>query len=101
MLYFIKNSCFELLGFKDCFPDIRLVFAYQLIISPIKNFDPQASIVQVVTMKHSWQNEDNLANKSVLYFYYYTFPCEETGVLASLLIRQTFIVNLPRVDIDN
>lgn len=67
----------------------------------MKNFDLQASIVQVVTMKHSWQNEDNLTNKSVLYFYYYTFPCEETGVLASLLIMQTFIVDLRCVDIGN
>lgn len=87
MLYFIKNLCFELLGFKDYFPDIRLAFAYQLIISPIKNYELQASIVQEVTIKHSWQNEDNLANKSVLYFYCYIFPCEETDILASLLIK--------------
>lgn len=101
MLYFIKNSCFELLGFKDYFPGIRLVFVYQLIISPIKNYELQASIVQEVTIKHFSQNEDNLANKSVLYFYYYIFPCEERDILVNLLVRQTFILDLPCVDIDN
>lgn len=40
-------------------------------------------------------------NKIVLCFHYYTFPCKETDVPISLLIKQTFIVDFPCVDIDN
>lgn len=40
-------------------------------------------------------------NKIVLYFHYNTFLCKETDVLVSLLIKQTFIVDFPCVDIDN